>query len=43
MEVSSKEKNDGIEKIYEYKNEYVVIAGVGTNGFIVSVYSGGSK
>ena len=42
-EVSSKEKNGGIEKIYEYKGEYIVIAGVGTNGFIVSVYPGGSK
>lgn len=42
-EISSKEKNGGIEKIYEYKGEYIVVAGVGTNGFIVSVYPGGSK
>ncbi|MDO4605479.1 MAG: hypothetical protein Q4B23_05840 [Helcococcus sp.] len=43
IEVSSKVKNGGIEKIYEHKGEYIVIAGVGTNGFIVSVYPGGSK
>lgn len=42
-EVSSKQKNAGIEKVYEYKGEYIVIAGVGTNSFIVSVYPGGAK
>ena len=41
IEISSKEKNNGLEKIYQYKGEYIVITGVGTNGFIVSIYPGG--
>ena len=40
-EISSKRKNNGLEKVYLYKGEYIVITGVGTNGFIVSVYPGG--
>ncbi|WP_276908234.1 hypothetical protein [Peptoniphilus duerdenii] len=42
-EISSKRKNKGIEKVYLYKGEYIVITGVGTNGFIVSVYPGGGS
>ena len=34
-EISSKRKNNGLEKVYLYKGEYIVITGVGTNGFIV--------
>lgn len=42
-EISSKRKNNGLEKVYLYKGEYIVITGVGTNGFIVSVYPGGGS
>lgn len=41
IEMSSKRKNNRLEKVYLYKREYIVITGVGTNGFIVSVYPGG--
>lgn len=42
-EISSKRKNNGLEQVYLYKGEYIVITGVGTNGFIVSVYPGGGS
>lgn len=28
----------GFERIYEYNGKYVVVSGIGTNGFIVSAY-----
>ena len=31
-------KRFGYEKIYNYKGNYYVVAGIGTNGFIVSAY-----
>lgn len=37
-EVSSKLKNGGYQKEYLYKGKHIVISGVGTNGFIVSIY-----
>lgn len=37
-EVSSKLKNSGYQKEYLYKGKHIVISGVGTNGFIVSIY-----
>ena len=42
-EINSRRKNGGLEKVYLYKGEYIVITGVGTNGFIVSVYPGGGS
>ena len=42
-EISSKRKNNWLEKVYLYKGEYIAITGVGTNGFIVTVYPGGSS
>lgn len=42
-EINSIRKNSGLEKVYLYKGEYIVITGVGTNGFIVSVYPGGGS
>lgn len=42
-EISSRLKNNGLEKVYLYKGEYIVITGVGSNGFIVSVYPGGGS
>lgn len=42
-EINSRRKNGGLEKVYLYKGEYIVIKGVGTNGFIVSVYPGGGS
>lgn len=41
VELSSRLKNTGYEKVYEYKGEEIVITGIGTNGYIVSVYPGG--
>lgn len=38
IEINSKFKNGGYEKKYLYKGEYIIISGVGTNGFIVSIY-----
>lgn len=37
-EVSSKLKNGGYQKEYLYKGKHIIISGVGTNGFIVSIY-----
>ena len=37
-EISSKEKNGGYEKKYKYKDQYFVITGVGTNGYIITLY-----
>ena len=28
----------GYERVYHYEGEYRIIAGIGTNGFIVSAY-----
>ncbi len=28
----------GYERVYHYEGEYCIIAGIGTNGFIVSAY-----
>lgn len=30
--------NEGYKRVYKYKNNYLIISGVGTNGFIVSAY-----
>lgn len=38
VEISTKLKNGGYQKEYLYKGKYIVISGVGTNGFIVSIY-----
>lgn len=38
IELSRKFKNGGFQKEYLYKGKYIVISGVGTNGFIVSIY-----
>lgn len=38
IEISSKSKNGGFERRYIYQAEILVVAGVGTNGFIVSIY-----
>lgn len=38
VEISNKLKNGGYQKEYLYKGKYIVISGVGTNGFIVSIY-----
>lgn len=38
VEISTKLKNEGYQKEYLYKGKYIVISGVGTNGFIVSIY-----
>lgn len=43
LEISSKKKNNGLEKVYFYNGKYIVITGIGFNGFIVSVYPGGGK
>lgn len=37
-ELSSKLKNGGYQKEYLYKGKHIIISGVGTNGFIVSIY-----
>lgn len=40
--VSSKTKiingKQGYERKYEYNNKYIIVSGIGTNGFIVSAY-----
>lgn len=41
MKGTSRRIYGGLEKIYLHKGEYIVITGVGTNGFIISVYPGG--
>jgi hypothetical protein len=38
IEISRKFKNGGFQKEYLYKDKHIVISGVGTNGFIVSIY-----
>lgn len=38
IETSSEFKNGGYQKEYLYKGKHIVISGVGTNGFIVSIY-----
>lgn len=38
VEISNKFKNNGFEKKYKYKDQYIVITGVGTNGYIISLY-----
>lgn len=38
VETRNEFKNGGYQKEYLYKGKYIVISGVGTNGFIVSIY-----
>lgn len=41
VEISSEPKNKGLEKVFLYDDLYMITSGVGTNGFIISVYPGG--
>lgn len=34
----NKNGREGYEKLYRYKNQYYLLTGVGTNGFIVTSY-----
>jgi hypothetical protein len=36
--ITTKNGKEGFERLYKYKGEYYLLAGVGTDGFVVSAY-----
>jgi hypothetical protein len=42
-EIRKSNGRDGYERVYEYKGEYLLLAGIGLNGFLVSAYPLGKR
>ena len=38
IEIKSIKKGNGVEKIFLYNQQYIILSGVGNNGFIVTMY-----
>ncbi len=41
--VSNRIRNGGFERIYDYNGSYYVASGIGTNGFIITIYPMGKS